>query len=398
MMESAERTGGIEMGRRKSDNRRITKSALFWIFLFVTGLVCMWMTQRAVPVMMDDEWYGTVLFADRPLSSLRDVWQAQVWHYHNWGGRTVAHTMAQLILLYLSESAANVLNVAMIVLLALMINVMTGERRLGFVTLTIGCLHGLSADWKMSMYWQTGACNYLYTTVIILAFLWLYLRELDGNAGGSGARALGLWVIAPVLGLLSGWTNENMGPAAWVLTVLAMCLLRRDGRKIAGWMPCGSLFCLAGSVMMLIAPGNAVRTAEAVNREYGTLWQIFLRMYGVCRGAWEYLFPVILVTAGLLFVNVCVLGNPLDRREILLLVGAFLSWGAMALSPHYPERASFGTMCLLLCVACSQASAILKRRDERLTGTALAGIGVFIWLRGMYALGEFLAISWGWIR
>ena len=24
--------------------------------------------------------------------------------------------------------------------------------------------------------------------------------------------------------------------------------------------------------------------------------------------------------------------------------------------------------------------------------------GVFLWLRGMYFLGEFLAICWGWIR
>lgn len=370
-------------------------NTVFWIFLFLTGLLCMWMTQRAVPVMMDDEWYSTILSAERPLASLNDIIQAQIWHYYNWGGRTVAHTIAQLIFLYLSEEAANVLNVAMIVLLAWMIDTVAGERRLAFVTLTVGFLHGLNANWKMSMYWQTGACNYLYTTVIILVFLWFYLRVVEDEAAGE---IPGLIVPAPILGLLSGWTNENMGPAVWVLTVLVMLLQRREKRSIPLWMPLGSLACLAGSVLMIIAPGNGVRSAQAAESGKGMLWRIFLRMYSVCRGAWEYLFPVLLVTAALLFVNVCVLGNRLRRKDGLLLLGALLSWGAMVLSPHYPDRASFGTMCLLLSVAFSQAATVLKSRDSRRCKAALAAVGIFIWLRGMYLLGEFLAIGWGWIR
>jgi glucose-6-phosphate-specific signal transduction histidine kinase len=150
--------------------------------------------------------------------------------------------------------------------------------------------------------------------------------------------------------------------------------------------------------MMIIAPGNSVRSAQVASNEYGLLWQIFLRMYSVCKGAWDYLFPVILVTAALVLVNVCVLGNRLRKSEILLLIGAVLSWGAMILSPHYPDRAAFGTMCLLLCVAVSQAAAILKSRNSKACTLTMAGIGIFIWLRGMYFLGEFLSISWGWIR
>lgn len=380
---------------RLSPTQRRGLNTLFWIILFLVGLVCMWRTQRAVPIMMDDEWYSTVLFAERPLASPGDILQAQIWHYNNWGGRTVAHTIAQLILLYLSEPVADALNVAMIVLLAWMINAVTGERRLAFVTLTVGLLHGLNANWKMSMYWQTGACNYLYTTVILLAFLWLYLRQAETEAGREIPGSI-LW--AAVLGLLSGWTNENMGSAVWVLTVAVMLLRRRRKQPVRLWMPLGSLCCLIGSVLMIIAPGNSVRSAEVASSQYGVLWQIFLRMYGVCKGAWEYLFPVLLVTAALVFLNVCVLGNRLRERELLLLAGALLSWGAMALSPHYPDRASFGTMCLLLCVALSQAGAVLRSRDGGRYRIALAGMGVFIWLRGMYFLGEFLAICWGWIR
>ncbi len=149
---------------------------------------------------------------------------------------------------------------------------------------------------------------------------------------------------------------------------------------------------------MIAAPGNSVRSAGIASNGYGLLWQAFLRMYGVCKGAWDYLFPAVLVTAALVCVNVCILGNRLRRKELLLLAGALLSWGAMVLSPHYPDRAAFGTMCFLLCVAVSQAASILKAGQSRLCTVTMAGIGVFIWLRGMFFLGEFLSVSWGWIR
>lgn len=370
---------------------------IFWGLLFLVGLICIWKVQNAVPVMMDDEWYSTVLYEETPLSSWQDIVKAQVWHYNNWGGRTVAHTMAQMVFLYLSGPAADALNVALIVLLACMINAVTGwsgGRRLAFLTLTVGLLHGVNANWKMSMYWQTGACNYLYTTVIILGFLWMYLRTADEEQRDLPGSIL--W--AALLGLLAGWTNENMGPAVWIVTVLEMMDLRRRGRSVKAWMVTGSAFCLAGSLLMIAAPGNAVRGAQVASGSYGILWRIFLRAYSVCRGAWEYLFPAILLTAAVLFVNLCVLGNRLNRKEILLLTGAVLSWGAMILSPHYPDRASFGTMCLLLSVTVSQAGAILRTKDRRACKTAMAAIGVFVWLRGMYVLGEFLAIGWGWIR
>ena len=88
-----------------------------------------------------------------------------------------------------------------------------------------------------------------------------------------------------------------------------------------------------------------------------------------------------------------------DRQTIenkLLLFCALLSWGAMVLSPHYPDRATFGTMVLIICVVLSLARDILKERKD--LSPWLWGVTLLIWLRGMYYLGEFLALSWGWIR
>ena len=80
----------------------------------------------------------------------------------------------------------------------------------------------------------------------------------------------------------------------------------------------------------------------------------------------------------------------------MLLLGALLSWGAMFLSPHYPDRASFGTMVLLICAILSMTGKAVDRQREN--AWMYYGCAVLVWLRGMYYLAEFLVLCWGWIR
>lgn len=186
-----------------------------------------------------------------------------------------------------------------------------------------------------------------------------------------------------------------MGPAVWLLSLVVIFLKIREGRRIAPWMILGNLVCLLGSIMMIIAPGNFVRSAQVPENQYGILWRIFLRCYGESKGALEYLFPALLCLVMTLFISRGVLKLPVDRKNLLLLLCALLSWGAMILSPHYPDRASFGTMVLVICVILSLWQRMLKEQKNLLFPAF--GIGILIWLRGMFFLGEYLAICWGWI-
>ena len=98
------------------------------------------------------------------------------------------------------------------------------------------------------------------------------------------------------------------------------------------------------------------------------------------------------------FVNnaIWILKEKIGRDNGLLLLGALLSWGAMILSPHYPDRASFGTMALLLCVILSMAGKAVDRQKEN--AWMYYSCAMLVWLRGMYYLAEFLGLCWGWIR
>ena len=374
--------------------------------LFVSVLV-IYKTHRALPFMMDDQWYSTMLWDETPISSFADIVKSQIWHYNNWGGRSMTHGILQITLL-LGEHWADLLNVAMTLLLSAVICVVARYGNLPAFWAGMAMLVGLNANWKMSMFWQAGAANYLYITVFILLFAWCYLRELPekgeavlaenaGRESSSGPKHLWgitFWIIP--LGILAGWSNENMGPAVWLLSLAVMVLSVREKRRLSPWMIMGNISCLAGSILVIAAPGNFVRSAQVESREYGFFWQCFLRGYAESAAVTVHLFPALLVLGFLAVLCGGVLKQTIGRRNILLLLCALLSWGAMALSPHYPDRATFGTMVLLLCVILSLAEKILSVRRD--LAWPLWGMAALIWLRGMYYCGEFLAITWGWIK
>ncbi len=382
------------MGDKSTKSMRIIAG-----ILILVSVIVMFETHRLVPFMMDDLWYSTMLYDESPITSFADIVESEVWHYQNWGGRSMTHGILQLTLLA-GEKAADVLNIAMTLALAGLIWLVAGNRRLPFFLAALGLMVGLNANWKMSMFWQAGAANYLYITAFILAYVYCYLRQLPEKKGAEGDIVLkpfpgvSFWIIP--LGVLAGWSNENMGPAVWLLGLTVIILNRLDQKKIPLWMILGNISCLFGSIMLIAAPGNFVRSAQVPENQYGFWWRCFLRGYAQARGALEYLFPTLLILAFFLVVQKCVLKGEIGRRNFLLLVCALLSWGAMALSPHYPDRSAFGTMILLICVILSLAGKILRSRKD--LAWPFFGMAALVWLRGMYFCGEFIAISWGWIR
>ena len=187
-----------------------------------------------------------------------------------------------------------------------------------------------------------------------------------------------------------------MGPAVWTLSLLVILLRRREHKKVPVWMYLGNLSCLAGSILLIAAPGNFVRSGETGEEGYGLLWKLYLRCYGEAKGVMEYLFPTVLLTVLALVIWKGIVKEKLDRNTVLLLLGALLSWGAMVLSPHYPDRAAFGTMTLLICAVLSMMGKIVDGQKEN--AWMYYGCAVLIWLRGMYFLAEYLGLCWGWIR
>jgi hypothetical protein len=384
----------------KKNGNQGSLQRILWIaaaVLLVVGFVVFYHAQVAVPFMMDDIWYSTRLYDEQPIRTLTDIVRAQEWHYHNWGGRSITHTILQLTLL-LGEQGADLLNTIVFGLLCFLVMKLAKVKGLYFYLGAMCLLIGCNANWEMSMFWQAGAANYLYITVVLLLYMEVFLWEGSERSCQMlcGKRFYPFFCVGMIpLGLLAGWSNENMGPALWLISLAVIILRMRETKKIPLYMILGNLTCLVGSIFLITAPGNFVRISEAVDTQKGVLWQAYLRGYAQSTAAFSYLFPILLILLTLIAFAKGGLGLSLGRRNVLLLWSALLSWGAMVLSPHYPDRASFGTMVLLSCVILSLADQIVRAKPDMRKWLLLST--AFLWLRSMYLLGEFLGISWGWI-
>lgn len=365
-------------------NQSERKNELYNNAVIVMGIMVLavgeWICHRKTPFMMDDLGYATNLRTNQPLGSFADVIESQVWHFLKWGGRCVTHGLLQLILMA-GEFTADILNMVAVSLLAWMICVTAGWRRPFCFLCASSLLVALNANAKMSMFWQAGTLNYVYSSVWILAFLWPYMRLLE-LPESRDMPLVNLWI--PLLGLMAGWSNENMGPACLVVTAgTAAYLAKWQKRKVCFWMVSGSGACLIGSILVVAAPGNFVRASAIEKLSLGAF--LYDRFFSMLRAGTDYLFPTaVLLAALLLFWTVC-MKEKLRPAQWMLLALVILSYGAMVLSPHYPDRATFGTMVTCIVLAMSVLKGMLEKRRE--LETYVGGMAFCFWGYALYVLG-----------
>ena len=73
---------------------------------------------------------------------------------------------------------------------------------------------------------------------------------------------------------------------------------------------------------------------------------------------------------------------------IVTLMGALLSYGAMVLSPHYPDRAAFGT-CILIEVC---AAALISRLSARRVLPGSAPLACMLLISSMMVMYTVIAL------
>lgn len=49
----------------------------------------------------------------------------------------------------------------------------------------------------------------------------------------------------------------------------------------------GNISCLAGTILMIAAPGNFVRSVETGEEAYSLLWRMYLRCYAEAKELWS---------------------------------------------------------------------------------------------------------------
>lgn len=333
----------------------------------------------------DDFWYSTNLSTGEPLKGLNDIWESQIWHYNNWGGRTIAHTLLQISLL-LGPHFINIINTICHLLLAFLI-CQIAKHKTPWSILGVYCMvYLLNPNLVQTCQWQSGIANYLYLAIIILLFLYLFVRVLLPDYQGDGVvKKILLTLVMLPLGLMTGWSNENMGPAVACGVIIATILYWIKEKKIECWMISGIITSIVGSVLLIVAPGNYVRSDDIADEQKQSMLHVLVeRIYSVMSGFFDYLLPIMIVVVVLAFYYHFVLHRKYESYMFVLQITALLSVGAMLLSPYYPDRAAFGSFILFICVAMRYVSLIRNIWVKENIKVKAYVISLLLWIGFIY--------------
>ena len=292
------------------------------------------------PLLADDYSYGLNLNEKR-IASIMDIFDYQVWHYFNWGGRTVAHTLAQILLVF-PKAVFNILNsfiyTALIYLIYLHGCFNKDNKDNSYMLLLIHfLLWFIIPVFGQSFIWLVGSCNYLWTTVIILYFLWLYRRNTLSEKWYN-------LLFMFILGLLAGWTNENTSAGLIVILVFSLIINKVETKKfeLSKTRLFGIIGTLAGFIIMICAPGNYIRSAEFKDDTF-IIIKIIKRTLDITNNLGNIILPLLIVIIILISLKIYH-KKKIEKETYTFILGGFAAIYAMVLSPTFPERAWTGAI------------------------------------------------------
>lgn len=332
------------------------RMVLFFALLLLIGCI-MFLLNTHTPLMMDDYDYSFSWATGKRVEGIADVLASQAVHYKLWGGRSVVHTLAQLFLM-MDKAVFNVANTLMYLLLLLEIYGLAKPKNRAWnwelILLTHAVLFTGVPFFGTVFLWLTGACNYLWGTVLALVPLFIARSVLDEGFFSRGSYG---WMVV-LLCFFAGWTNENTACGVFAVVFVLLVVRAIYGKKVYAWQ-WAALFAQAmGIAVMLLAPGNFSR-ASAYETGNIIVEMIKRAMMATAYGG---------VYTGLLLIGVVVLWALCDalnvrRRNnwvLLMLLGGLGAAYSMVASPVFSDRSWTGVIILALCAALTLAGDMMS--------------------------------------
>lgn len=323
------------------------KSGLFWAIAVLVCFSVIFILNILTPLISDDFAYKFVYGEDRLVSSVGDILESQKNHYYMWGGRSIVHFIAQVLLL-LPPTIADLLNsfayMGYILLVYYHIKG-RGKNSLSLFVLVALAVWFFQPVLGDTVFWLTGSANYLWGTTLILLFL-LPFRMYQGQKGSTATQVL-MSVIIFICGFIAGWTNENTAAAMLLISILYCAYYYSQKWDIPVWLIAGFIGSLAGFFIMIAAPGNYVRAGDSSF----DLFVLAYRLFNSTRMLLFYCGTLLLVT---LLMYIIFYRFPSKNRDNSLKLSLIYTSAAIAavyvmiLSPSFPRRALFGIVTYLI--------------------------------------------------
>lgn len=288
---------------------------LFIIFISMLSLNYLY------PYISDDYTYMYKYDNFERIKNISDIFFSMKDHYFLWGGRVLAHSLASVFLL-IPKNIFNICNSIMYTIFIYMIYLIgrrNNKDNYNYLFIIHLLIWFINISFGEVTLWLTGSCNYLWTSVIILLFLYLFHKE-NKNV-----------IIFSILGILAGMCNENFS-----LSIIFVCILfvifNKNYRNKNNYI--GIIFLIIGYLFLFLAPSNFIRASAGVNNII-TITQKILYLIKV----FSLLIIFILLLSYVLYKK-----NKLKKDYLIYILGSIICILFLVVAPTFSLRATIGTL------------------------------------------------------
>lgn len=242
--------------------QKITKEhAVSWGIIAVT-FVYMWAVNFLMPLHRDDYEYSLIWGTFSKLSSYEDIFQSLYRHYFMHGGRMTDFFVLDSFLMF-GKYWFNPVNALMFIMLIVLMYWHAG-RRITFkfnpyiLSLIIAFAWLGIPHFAEVNIWMTGSCDYLLPMILIFSMLLPYHFDFFQHQliKDNILTILGIFFF----GIAASMTIENT--AAVLNFVIGIYVLYAyKTRRLKVWMVSGFAGAVLGLGLLVVAPGNFVRSA-----------------------------------------------------------------------------------------------------------------------------------------
>jgi len=282
------------------------------------------------PHMTDDIIYSDVV---AEANSFFDLFVQEYEHYMNHIGRSLAHIILRIFLYIGNKGVFNIVAGGVFIALSLLVYANIDFKKKYDLRVYIGIL---ILFWLFepaisnTVFWETGACNYLFTATIMFGYITLFRKFYKEGKQGTLGAVIGMFFF----GLAAGWCNENSSGGVILLVLILIAAKRiKDGDfgGVRPWMLSGLIGNLAGFMIMILSPGNTSRS-ESTEEAHSGLTAIAARFLKITMNIKEYYLVLVLVFAVILIAIVYRVGQRVQFYEA---AGTMILFGVLFLATSY---------------------------------------------------------------
>ncbi|MEM0404009.1 hypothetical protein J4V89_19060 [Escherichia coli] len=274
---------------------------------------------------------------------------AHIHHYLSWSGRFVADYVSGFLLGQLNYYAYTFLNSLALTTLLYTITLIPSiiDKTYKFNSFRFLCIAMMywvaNPNLGETSFWIVGSANYLWTNMFISIFLAYYLHILNKERVSSFNLLLTF-----ILGIVAGCSNENTSVVLSLLVILSVFISPKIKISIFS-----SAAVIAGSLFLLLAPGNYMRSSSSGFTYWSDfdfiqkIWITFFDRLPLSMSSyWQVYFVII---SALLVISIKGFYN---RKSFIIsiafMVSAIAANAAFLAAPAMPPRALNGALSFLL--------------------------------------------------